>query len=138
MKARGSTVLQDFESQDAWAIASCGQDNDVVRRETGNCSRTGEPLTDGQIGYRLKKAKEVQGFKKGDGPRRAYRQGRNRASLLMRRAAMAQLRKDYQHNVIAQIEKPEPKIIRTQRFERRERAKADRYVRSHARLHAAA
>lgn len=129
MKKQGSSVLLDVDSIEAVCIAEMGQSNSAIRDFTGVCGRTGAPLTDGQIHYRLTKAKQIAGFKKGDGFRKAYREGRSEVAKQMRQTLLPVLRKEYQTTIAIQVAKPEPRVIKQERFERRERAKADRYER---------
>jgi hypothetical protein len=130
MKKRGSKVLLDRETVDAVCIAEMGQNNNVIRSQTGICSRTGAPLSDGQIQYRLTQAKKIAGFRQGDGFRKAWREGRSQFSQLARRAVMQDLRENYQTQIAAQVAKPEPKTVTQERFEKRWRGRAARYERT--------
>jgi hypothetical protein len=117
MKKRRTSVLLDEESIEAVCIAELGQNNSVIREHTGVCKRTGAPLTDGQIQYRMTQAKALAGLDRGDGFRKQWREGRSTIAQHFRRQAVPILRKEYQHTIAQQIERPAPKTINVESFE---------------------
>lgn len=119
-------------AMEAVCAAMVGGDNDVCREWGGVDPKTGAPLSDGQISYRVTIAKTIAGFDKGDGFRRAWRQGRSPFMPAVRRAVLPAVRAEYAQ-ITAQIEHPKPKTISTERFERRWRGKAARYEQQNAR-----
>lgn len=129
MKAHTQRVLLDIDSIDAICLAEMGMSNAVIRDYTGICHRTGAPLSDGQIHYRLTKAKVIAGYGKGDGFRKAWREGRSDLARDFRRSALPALRKEYNLHIAPQVQKLPAQVITQARFERKERARAARYER---------
>lgn len=97
------TVLQDQDTIEAVCLASLGKGNTVLRE------RYGLHLSDGQLQYRLTRAKNLAGYDKGDGFRKRWREGRSEFEDLVK-AVMPAMRETYDHNILAQLEKPAPKI----------------------------
>src|SRR5215831_718646 len=89
---RRSTVLLDQASIEAVCLAELGKSNDAIR------THYNVDLSDGQFTYRLKRAKDLAGFKKGDGFRKAWRDGRSGYEEVIS-ALLPQLRKDYEKDV---------------------------------------
>jgi hypothetical protein len=102
-RGRRSTVLQDQETMEAVCLAEIGKGNTVLRE------RYGIQLSDGQFQYRLTLAKNAAGMAKGDGFRRAWREGRSSFEDVVK-AVLPTLRKDYQAHILPQVERPTPKV----------------------------
>lgn len=102
------TVLQDPETIEAVCLAELGKGNDLLRTEYAI------NLSNGQLQYRLTKAKTLAGFKQGDGFRKAWREGRSQYEEVIG-AMLPELRKDYAKHILSQVEKPTPKVAPAQR-----------------------
>ena len=96
---RRGTVLQDQATIEAVCLAELGKNNQHIREHYGI------QLSDGQFQYRLTKAKNAAGYKKGDGFRRAWREGRSHYEEVVA-ACLPELRKDYQQHILPQAQKP--------------------------------
>ena len=96
-------MLLDQETIEACCLAELGKNNDCIRKEYSI------RLSDGQFQYRLTRAKTLAGYKKGDGFRRAWREGRSHYEEVIA-AMLPRLRQDYEKDIIPQIEKPPIKV----------------------------
>lgn len=97
------TVLQDQDTIEAVCLASLGKGNTVLRE------RYNLHLSDGQLQYRLTRAKMLAGYDKGDGFRKRWRDGRSDFEDLVK-AVMPAMRENYDHNILSHLEKPAPKM----------------------------
>jgi hypothetical protein len=95
-------VLQDQETIEAVCLAELGKGNTLLRLKYDI------PLSDGQLRYRLTKAKNAAGLGNGDGFRKAWREGRSGYEHIID-AMLPKLRKDYEKNILSQVEVPRVK-----------------------------
>jgi hypothetical protein len=86
-RKKRSTVLADQKTIEAVCLAELGKGNDLLRT----------------------KAKTAAGYGKGDGFRRAWREGRSQYEDVVN-AVLPQLKKDYVQNILPQVEHPLPKV----------------------------
>jgi hypothetical protein len=100
---RKSTVLTEQDTIEAVCLAEVGKGNTVLR-EKYNIQ-----LSNGQFQYRLTRAKNAAGMAKGDGFRRAWREGRSNYEDVVK-AILPTLRKDYNAHILPQVEKPTIKV----------------------------
>ena len=100
---RRSTVLQEQATIEATCLAEMGKGNELIR------SKYNVNLTDGQFQYRLTKAKTAAGLKKGDGFRKAWREGRSPYEDAIE-AVLPIARKHYKQTILPQVEKPAPTV----------------------------
>lgn len=96
---RKSTVLMEQATIEAVSLAEIGKGNDLLRKKY-NIN-----LSDGQFQYRLTKAKTLAGYAKGDGFRRAWREGRSQWEEVVD-AVLPEIRKDYIQRILPLAEKP--------------------------------
>lgn len=96
-------MLLHPDTIDAVSLAEFGKGNDLLRKKY----KIG--LSDGQFTYRLKLAKELAGFKKGDGFRKAWREGRSRYEDILE-VLLPKARENYEKTILSQIERATPKV----------------------------
>jgi hypothetical protein len=102
-RGRRSTVILEESTIELCCLAQMGKDNNLCRRKY----HIG--LTDGQCTYRLKLAKELAGMKKGDGFRKAWREGRSEYEELIP-ALLPKLRESFEKKILTQVERATPKV----------------------------
>lgn len=98
-----STVLQDLDTIEAVCLAKIGKGNQLLR------TRYNINLSDGQLTYRLTKAKTLAGLDKGDGFRKQWREGRSDVEEIVA-AVMPELRKEYRREILVKVEKATPQV----------------------------
>ena len=98
-----STVLQDLDTIEAVCLAKIGKGNQLLR------TRYNINLSDGQLTYRLTRAKKIAGLDKGDGFRKQWREGRSDVEEIVA-AVMPELRKEYRREILVKVEKPTPQV----------------------------
>lgn len=99
---RRSTVMQDQTTIEAVALAEMGKGNNLLR------THYGINLSDGQFTYRLRRAKEAAGLDKGDGFRKAWREGRSQWEEVVA-AVLPQVKKRYEQEILPKFEVPRVK-----------------------------
>lgn len=99
-----STVLLDPETIEAVCLAELGKNNDYIR------DKQGIALSNGQLQYRLTRAKKVAGYAAGDGFRKAWREGRSHFEREIISTLMPHMREHYNAEILPQVERPTPKV----------------------------
>lgn len=94
-RGRRHSVLQDQETIEAVCLAELGKNNDLIQGR-------GIKLTESQIQYRLTQAKMKAGYKKGDGFRKAWREGRSNYEEVVT-AVLPELRRNYEKEILPQV-----------------------------------
>lgn len=100
--ARHLVTFEDYKDATCVALAQLGQSDKVIMREL--------TLSQGQIQYRLHKAKTLEGYD--HGYRTQWRSGESPVVQQIKRDVLAVLRKDIQSKLPLQIIHPTPETVK--------------------------